>query len=121
MSANLKLSESAIQDSIRLELGDPRKYPEALLFRNNSGVLTDKDGRFVRYGVGSKGGADLIGMWRHPTGIAQFIALEIKTPIGRQSPEQKRFQQLVESKGGVYALLRSVDDARRWAQEMRGK
>lgn len=108
------MRESAIQDAIRLELGDVRRYPELWLARNNVGQMIDKDGRRVVFGVGGKGASDLIGIWN-----GRFVALEIKTPIGRQSPEQKLFQQLVEKKGGVYALLRSVEDAREWAQSMR--
>lgn len=108
--------ESQIQDAIRLELGDVTKYPELWLARNNVGQMIDKDGRRVVFGVGGKGAADLIGMWS-----GRFVALEIKTPIGRQSPEQKLFQALVEKRGGVYALLRSVEDARQWADSMRRK
>ena len=39
-------------------------------------------------------------------------AIEIKTPTGRQSKEQRMFQQIVEQRGGIYVLCRSVDDAR---------
>lgn len=114
--------ERDIQNDIRIELGDRHLYPDLVLWPNVCGVFLDEhSGTKRRVGIGNPGGADLIGLWRHPTGIAQFVALEIKTPVGRQSDEQKRFQQLVESKGGVYALLRSVDDARRWAQRMRGE
>jgi hypothetical protein len=109
-----RVSELEIQDAIRLELGNPTKYPELWLARNNVGQMIDKDGRRVVFGVGGKGAADLIGIWN-----GRFVALEIKTPIGRQTPEQKLFQALVERKGGVYAVLRSVDEARHWAAEMR--
>lgn len=108
------MTEAMIQDQIRLELGDPARYPELVLWRNNCGQMIDKDNRRVVFGVGGKGAADLLGMW---SGV--FVAVEIKTPIGRQAPEQKRFQALVEQRGGVYVLLRSVEDARQWAMEMR--
>lgn len=40
----------------------------------------------------------------------QFIALEVKRPKTYQSPEQKAFQKLVESHGGKYHVVRSIDD-----------
>lgn len=38
------------------------------------------------------------------------IWLEVKTPKGRQSEHQKRFQEEIERQGGEYLLARSVDD-----------
>lgn len=109
-------TEAQIQDAVRLELGDVAKYPELVLWRNNVGQMIDQDGRRVVFGVGGKGAADLLGMFG-----GQFVAVEIKTPIGRQSPEQKRFQALVEKRGGTYVLLRSVEEAQQWAASMRRK
>lgn len=109
-----RMTESQIQDAVRLELGDIARYPELVLWRNNVGQMVSADGRRIVFGVGGKGAADLLGMFG-----GRFVAIEIKTPIGRQSPEQKRFQALVEMRGGAYALIRSVDDARQWAADMR--
>jgi len=39
-----------------------------------------------------------------------FIALEVKSKIGKQSPEQKDFEKLVKSHGGKYFVVRSIDD-----------
>jgi hypothetical protein len=99
------MTEAQLQDAIRLELG---KHPALCLWRNNIGRAKIR-GYWVAYGVGGPGAADLIGLFR-----GRFVALEIKTPIGRQSPEQRTFQSLVERKGGVYAVLRSVADAAAW-------
>lgn len=97
------MKESLLQDKIRLALGS---VPGLCLWRNNCGY----DGeRRVRYGVGSPGGADLIGVFN-----GRFVAVEIKTPTGRQSEDQKRFAELVAAKGGEYVILRSVEDAQRW-------
>ena len=108
------MREAEIQDRVRLELGDPTRYPELVLWRNNVGQMIDKDGRRVVFGVGGKGAADLIGMW-----AGRFVALELKTDKGKQTDEQRKFEQLVLARGGVYAVLRSVEDARAWAAEMR--
>lgn len=98
------MTESQLQDAIRLVLN----HPDLVLWRNNCGIA-EMRGHRVRFGVGSPGGSDLVGVFR---GRAVFV--EIKTPTGRQSPEQRQFQQLVESKGGEYVIVRSIDDARAW-------
>jgi hypothetical protein len=41
----------------------------------------------------------------------RVLFLEVKTPTGRQSPAQKTFQQIVESLGHSYVLVRSVEEA----------
>lgn len=101
------MNESQLQDRIRLALG---AVPGLVLFRNNVGVA-ELRGHTVRFGVGGPGGADLIGIWN-----GRFVAIEIKTPTGRQSADQIKFQALVESKGGEYVILRSVDEAKAWVE-----
>lgn len=113
--------ESEIQDAIRLELGNVAEYPELWLARNNVGQRIADDGSRLVYGVGGKGAADLIGIWRHPDARGQFVAIEVKRAKTKQTEEQLVFQRLVESRGGVYVVLRSVDEARKWAREMRSK
>lgn len=106
------MSESHIQDAIRLELG---KRPDLIVvWRNNIGHAIMRHGGRVAFGVGGPGGADLLGL--DHTG--RFIAIEVKTPVGRQSPEQRRFQDLVSKLGGVYLIMRSVDDARAFLQTL---
>lgn len=102
------MTEGQIQDAIRLVLN----HPDGVWWRNNCGVA-ERGGHKIRFGVGNPGGADLIGVFR-----GRFVAVEVKTPIGRQTPEQRQFQQLVERKGGVYVVLRSADDARAWLAEL---
>ncbi len=99
----MRLSEGNIQDAIRIALGS---VDGLLLYRNNVGF--DLEHR-VRYGVGNPGGADLIGCYR-----GRFVAVEIKTPTGRQSEDQRRFQRCVERAGGIYVVLRSVEEAAAW-------
>lgn len=103
------MTESQLQDKIRLALG---RIPGLCLWRNNCGVAEIK-GYKVRFGVASPGGADLIGIYK-----GRFVALEIKTETGRQTPEQKQFEQLVTKLGGVYRIVRSVEQALAWASEM---
>lgn len=74
------------------------------IWRNNSGF--DRD-RKVRFGLGI-GSADLVGLV-HGTG--RFVGVEVKTPSGRLSPEQRLWGDVVERHGGLYVVARSVDDA----------
>lgn len=103
------MSESQIQDAIRLVLG---RIPGLVLWRNNSGTA-ERHGRHIKFGVGNPGGADLIGLYN-----GRFVAAEIKTPIGRLNPEQKRFRDLVEKLGGIYIVLRSPEEALAWAAQL---
>lgn len=105
------MTESQLQDQIRVALG---MDPDVVLFRNNIGHATMRHGARVTFGVGGPGGADLIGMFR-----GRFVAVEIKTATGRQSPEQRKFEALVKARGGVYVILRSVEDALAWVADMR--
>lgn len=117
ISAGSPRLEREIQAAIELELGNRHEYPDVVLWRNNCGVLVDKDtDRYVRFGVGNPGGADLLGVFA-PSG--RFIAAEIKTQQGKQTDEQKRFEQLVTKLGGAYAVLRSVEDARAFVEKLR--
>lgn len=95
------MKESDILQSVRLrasQLG-------CVLFRNNSGMLYNKDGTPVRYGL-AKGSSDLIG-WRaigNPP-IAQFLAFEIKRPGCKPTPEQVVFLDNVSKAGGIAAVV----------------
>ena len=77
-------------------------------WRNNTGAYRPKEGprRFIRYG--HPGSADFIGVTRG----GKFIALEAKRPGGgEQSESQKEFEAKVLAQGGIYAIVRSVDEA----------
>ena len=91
------------------------------MFRNNVGKLPDpRTGRWVDFGVGGKGGGDLLG-WRTITvtpemvgqRVAQFVSLEVKTATGRVRPEQENWRRVVERCGGLAAVVRSEEDALR--------
>lgn len=104
------LSEADIQNLIRLEA--PRRGWH--LWRNNVGVLMDRRGVPVRYGLANDSKAmnevlksgDLIG-W---TKTGRFISIECKSPDGPVNPAQVAWQQLVMSSGGIAVIARGIGD-----------
>lgn len=88
------------------------------LFRNNVGVLQDAEGRYVAYGVGGKGGSDLLG-WETievtpdmvGTKVAVFCAIEVKRPGESATPEQLDFINMVVSAGGRAGVAESPEIA----------
>lgn len=100
-----KPREADVQQAIRLALG---LEPGLVMFRNNIGAAVHHDsGRPVQYGVGGKGGSDLIGLLN-----GRFIALEIKRPGGKVTAEQWGFIDLIRHNGGFAAIVHSVDEAK---------
>ena len=107
------MSEQRIQQEIRLTCS---RGP-VRLYRNNTGTLYDRQGRPVTFGL-AKGSADLIG-WTTRTitpdmvgqRVAVFTSLEVKTPTGRVSTEQRQWLEAVQSAGGIAGVVRSVEEA----------
>ena len=97
------MTEADIQRSIMLALSQAG----CLIWRNNSGILKNPAGIPIKFGIGNPGGSDLIGI--APGG--RFIAIEVKTPKGRATPEQIRFIEAVKKHGGIAGIARSVEDA----------
>lgn len=56
--------------------------------------------RYLRNGV-----SDLLGLWK-----GRLLAIEVKTPKGRVSPEQQSFIDEVNRFGGKAFIARSLDD-----------
>lgn len=77
-----------------------------LVWRNNTGALQDKTGRWVKFGL-CNGSADIIGV--APGG--KFLAVEVKAPGGKVSADQHRFIQAVRVAGGLAGVARSPDEA----------
>lgn len=80
----------------------------AYVWRNNVGGLYDKSGRFIRYGL-CVGSSDLIGIL--PDG--RFLAIEIKMPGKKPKPEQIKFLNWVNEKGGVGFVATCKEDVKK--------
>lgn len=64
------------------------------------------------------GSPDLVGIFKAQAG-GIFVGLEVKTGAGKQRPAQLAFQQVVRHLGGVYAVVRSVAEARDVLEQLR--
>ena len=90
----------------------------ARCFRNNLGSLKDATGRWVRFGVANPGGSDLLG-WKSVRvtqsmvgkTVAIFLAVEVKRPGGKRSPEQEAFIAVGKLHGGLAGFAESVTQA----------
>ena len=104
--------ESSILQNIRLAAAP------SILWRNNSGAYM-KDGFFVRYGVASPGGSDLIGFTPVKITVCHvgrtlpvFSAIEVKTATGRISDAQQNFIDVIRRNGGIAGIARTVAEAK---------
>ena len=108
--------EQVLQQDIRAQLG---RNPKLRIFRNNVGKAIPVGRghkRPVDYGL-CQGSSDLIGFRAVEvtpemvgTVVAQFIAIEVKTPEGRVSEGQGTFLRMVEELGGLAMVARSLND-----------
>ena len=108
-----EVTEQQTQQSIRLQLS---RGP-VRLWRNNTGLLYDRQGRPVSFGL-CKGSSDLIGFRTITIGpehvgrqLAVFCAVEVKSERGRATTEQKAFIEMVQAAGGLAGVARSTEDA----------
>lgn len=109
-------SEAAVQADIRLAAS---QRGDLVLWRNNSGALTDDAGRLIRFGLGNDSAqanrrmksADLIGIHR-PSG--RFVSIEVKRPGWKHSDASERdraqaaWAATVAAMGGVALRVTSA-------------
>lgn len=76
-------------------------------WRQNQGAIPTAHGGFRRF-VGLRGVSDILGIL--PGGTGRFLAIEVKRPGGRTSPEQETFLANVTALGGVACVAHSVDE-----------
>jgi hypothetical protein len=62
--------------------------------------------RFFRF-AGAAGVSDILGLLR-PSG--RFLAVEVKRPGGRPTPEQQVFLETVQANGGLALCVHSLDE-----------
>jgi hypothetical protein len=83
----------------------------AIVIRTNAGSWQDEHGNYI-YGAKAGTSDKTVAIPAQEGRSAAFLALEVKSATGRQSPAQKAYQARVEAIGGLYILARSVEDVR---------
>ena len=106
-------TEANIQKEIMLALSQAG----CTIFRNNTGAYKTEQGGFIRYGVGGKGGSDLLGI----SYSGRFLAVEVKTAKGKPTNDQVNFINVVKSKNGIAFIARSAEEAVRLLNEQEQK
>lgn len=103
-------SENSIQNAIRLELSKL-----GIVRRNNVGLFLTPDGRPIAVGIPGESDLTLF------CAGGKTVFIEVKTPTGRQSKQQKKFQAAVERLSYEYIIMKSVDDARRYIEKVKNE
>lgn len=78
------------------------------LWPRNTGKVQTIDGRWVTFGM--KGAADIEGIYspcQHIRG--HHVEIEVKTGKAVQTKQQRRFQLMIDRRGGTYIVARSTD------------
>lgn len=90
--------------------------PTVMLRRNNVGVLKDRNGRYVSYGLGI-GSSDLVGyqsvtITQAMVGqrFARFVACEAKAPSGELRDRQVAFLEQCRAAGAIAVCVRTVEE-----------
>lgn len=97
------VKESEIQKSIM----DYLRLKKCLVFKHrNVGIYKQATKQYIPLPAGEVGISDIIGCTKD--GI--FIAIEVKRPGGKPSPQQMDFLQRVRSNNGIAILAYSLDD-----------
>lgn len=105
------MTEAQLLRAILRSLG---ARPDLRLFRNEVGRAVDpRTGAHVTFGL-CVGSSDLVGIVL-PRG--RFLALEVKSPTGKLTPQQRAFLAMVNAMGGVGREVRSLEEANAAADE----
>lgn len=96
---------TAEADVLKAVLATLEMHPKvAWVARINSGMFHVEQ-RFIK--AGFKGCSDILGMLKG----GRLLAVECKSSKGKESADQESFGRRVTEGGGLYLVVRSVDDA----------
>ena len=96
------MKEANVQALIMMALSDAG----CLVWRQNTGVLPDRNGRLLRFGV-CVGSSDIVGICED----GKFLAIEVKTALGQPTDAQLNFIRAVQRQGGRAGIARSAAEA----------
>ena len=97
------VSEQQIQKAI----SDYLKLKKFIVFKHrNVGIFKKDTGSYIPLSAGEKGISDIVGC--SPRG--RFVAIEVKKPGGRPSPDQLDFIARIKASGGIAFIAYSFDE-----------
>ena len=96
------MKEANVQALIMMALSDAG----CLVWRQNTGVLPDRNGRLLRFGL-CVGSSDIVGICED----GKFLAIEVKTALGQPTDAQLNFIRAVQRQGGRAGIARSAAEA----------
>jgi len=83
-----------------------RFHPSIMAWRNNTGGASASYKGKTRYiAFGAPGAPDILGVTD-----GRALAVECKSPKGKQTEAQRKWQADFEACGGLYILARTLDD-----------
>ena len=110
------MSEADLKRTVADYLNVLQNQGKLMFLRLNAGsfILTDKDGNFRRRVQGVKAGtADFIVIRScfEKSCIQRIVDfIELKSERGKQTKEQKEFQELAENNGCGYYIIRTLEE-----------
>jgi len=105
----MKQAESDIQGSCLILAESLKLAGKAVyLYRTNAGTFRSMDGRRIIKGC-EKGHPDISG-----TVNGKSVYIEMKTPIGKLSQEQKDRRAEILNSGAEWHCIRTIKDFREW-------
>lgn len=105
-------SEKQVQDTILEWLN---LQPRTFAWRQNSGkfLIQHPSGKKYMVVVGTKGMCDIIASWK-----GRFLAIEVKSFIGKLSDEQRDFIEMINDRGGISFVAHSLDEVIKTLEEI---
>lgn len=101
------MAKSITEQDIQKSILDYLRIKKYVVFKHNSTQFGIRDGKGFAFSRGEKGIPDIVGF--SPEGT--FIAVEVKKPGGKPSPEQVEFLERVQqTKMGIGILAYSLED-----------
>lgn len=106
--------QRAVSDYLQYQMNLGKLYFDRL---NSGSILTKRGKNTYRVSLCREGTADFMVVKGWETDrfsisdlISEIIFLELKGTKGKQRPEQKEFQELVEAQGAEYYVVRSIEE-----------
>jgi hypothetical protein len=94
------------EQDIQKAILDYLRIKKFVVFKHHSTGSGIRDGKAFFFAYSEKGISDIIACSK----TGRFIAIEVKKPGGKPSPEQLEFLERVNSNGGIGILAYSIDD-----------